>query len=152
MRYIFHLATKYPLSTFLIVVIWVLCFCTPPHTRLNNVRFIDKWTHFIMYGGTCLVIWCEYVRNHSKRRPGGETTGHGHEASEESAGHGHHQLLIWGWMAPIVMSGVLELLQEYCTGGHRNGDWLDLAANATGVLVAAILGLGLILVRMRNEE
>jgi hypothetical protein len=40
-----------------------------------------------------------------------------------------------------VMSGVLELLQEYCTFGRRSGDWLDLAANATGVTLAVVIGL-----------
>jgi hypothetical protein len=39
------------------------------------------------------------------------------------------------------MSGVLELLQEYCTGGHRNGDWLDFAANTLGVTLAVGVGL-----------
>ena len=39
------------------------------------------------------------------------------------------------------MSGIIELFQEYCTGGHRSGDWLDFAANATGVTIAALIGL-----------
>jgi hypothetical protein len=39
------------------------------------------------------------------------------------------------------MSGLLELLQAYCTGGHRNGDWLDFAANSLGVLLGAVFGL-----------
>jgi hypothetical protein len=38
------------------------------------------------------------------------------------------------------MSGLLELLQAYCTGGHRNGDWLDFAANSIGVLLGNLLG------------
>ena len=42
---------------------------------------------------------------------------------------------------PIIMGGVIELLQEYCTGGHRSGDWLDFAADATGVTLAAVIGL-----------
>ena len=42
--------------------------------------------------------------------------------------------------APIVASGIIELLQEYCTGGCRSGDWLDLAANSLGVALAAIIG------------
>lgn len=39
------------------------------------------------------------------------------------------------------MSGVIELIQEYCTWGQRSGDWLDLAANAAGVTLAAVLGV-----------
>lgn len=58
MRYSWHLITHYPLSTFLIVVIWFLCFwLSPPPTPLDNVAFIDKWTHMVMYLGTCSVIW-----------------------------------------------------------------------------------------------
>lgn len=30
--------------------------------------------------------------------------------------------------------------QAYCTGGRRSGEWLDLAANATGVVLAAFIG------------
>lgn len=127
MRYIFHLATKYPLSTFLIVVIWVLCFCTPPHTRLNNVRFIDKWTHIAMYLLTCSVIWAEYLRRHSKVE--------------------WRKTLILAWAAPIVMSGVIEILQATCTGGRRSGEWLDFAANSVGCTLG--LAIGILLVKFR---
>ena len=124
---------KYPFSVFCIALIWILSlFPVFPETPLDDVAFIDKWVHVVMYGGTFSVLWLEYALKH--KRPD------------------YKKLFIWAFLAPIVMSGILELLQEYCTGGHRNGDWLDLAANATGVLVAAILGLGLVLVRMRNEK
>ena len=38
------------------------------------------------------------------------------------------------------MGGLLELLQAYATT-TRNGDWLDFAANTTGVTLAGIVGL-----------
>ena len=53
------------------------------------------------------------------------------------------RLFLWAWLMPIVMSGCIELLQEYCTGGRRSGDWIDLAANATGVTLAALIGMAL---------
>ena len=37
------------------------------------------------------------------------------------------------------MSGVIELLQAYCTE-TRSGDWLDFLANTIGVALAALLG------------
>jgi hypothetical protein len=45
---------------------------------------------------------------------------------------------------PVAMSGIIELLQEYCTGGARSGEWLDLAANSAGITLAAVIGLLLI--------
>ncbi len=113
---------KYPLSSLCILLIWVLSL-TPifPETPFDNVKFVDKWTHLVMYGGTCSVIWWEYLRSHQQLNI--------------------RKLFLFAWLAPIMMSGVLELLQEYCTGGHRNGDWLDFAANSLGVTLAILFGL-----------
>jgi len=113
---------KYPFSCLCITLIWILSLMPFfPETPLDNVKFIDKWVHFVMYGGTFTVLWIEYTLKHKTAD--------------------YEKLFFWAFLAPIAMSGVLELLQEYCTGGCRNGDWLDFAANATGVLIAAILGL-----------
>ena len=122
---------KYPLSVVCIALIWILSL-TPffPETPLDNVRFIDKWVHILMYGGTFTVVWLEYYFKHKKPD--------------------YEKLFFWGWLAPILMSGIIELLQEYCTGGHRSGDFLDLAANATGVTVAAVIGLLILLLSPRR--
>ena len=116
-----RLIRTYPVSCLLLAAIWVLCFCTPPHTPLDNVAFIDKWTHIVMYASTCAAIWIEYLRTHktlSRRR-----------------------LFVWAWLAPVLMSGLIELLQAYCTGGRRSGDWLDFAANTAGATLAAVIGI-----------
>ena len=113
---------RYPLSLLCIVVIWILSLMPFfPETPLNHVKFIDKWTHFVMYGGTCSVIWWEYIGQH--RRLDGR------------------RLFLFAWLAPTLMGGLLELLQAYCTGGHRNGDWLDFLANTVGVTLGAVIGL-----------
>ena len=117
-------AHNYPFSVVCIVVVWFLSLCPYfPETPLKDVPFIDKWTHFVMYGGMCLCIWVEYWRRHS--RPD------------------YTRLFLWAWLAPIIMSGVLELLQEYATP-TRSGEWSDLAANATGVTLGAIIGILLV--------
>ena len=121
MNFIKHFIGKYPLSCLCVAAIWVLCFCTPPHTPLDQVAFMDKWTHLVMYGGTCSVMWIEYLRCH--RRPSLK------------------RLFVFDWLAPVLMSGVIELLQAYCTGGRRSGDWYDFAANTTGAVIGAIVGL-----------
>lgn len=116
-----HFLRTYPFSCLCIATIWVLCFCTMPHTPLDNVKLIDKWTHITMYAGTCTVIWIEYLRSHktfSRRR-----------------------LIVWAWLAPVLMSGLIELLQAYCTGGRRSGDWLDFAANSIGATLALVIGI-----------
>lgn len=104
------------------LLIWYLSFFTPPKTELDEVAFIDKWVHIIMYGGTCVVMWGEYLRRHKPVTQWG-------------------RLLFLAWLSPILMSGLIELLQAYCTGGTRSGDWIDLAANAIGVTMAAVLGM-----------
>ena len=121
MNLVKHFIVKYPLSCLCVAAIWVLFFCTPPHTPLDQVAFMDKWTHLVMYGGTCSVMWIEYLRCH--RRPSLK------------------RLFVFDWLAPVLMSGVIELLQAYCTGGRRSGDWYDFAANTTGAVIGAIVGL-----------
>ena len=114
-------AQNYPFSICCIVLIWVLSFIPFMEMEpVENVPFMDKWTHIIMYGGTCGVIWTEYVRGHLSLD--GE------------------KLFFYAWLLPILMSGVIELLQEYCTT-YRGGEWLDLAANTTGVTLAVVYGL-----------
>lgn len=129
MKYLYQSVRKYPLSVVLFLVIWYLSFFTPPQTRLDDVQFIDKWVHIIMYGGTCTVLWIEYLRRHDRLYA--------------------VSLSLLAWAAPILMSGLIEILQENCTGGRRSGDWLDFAANATGVTLAA--GIGLAIARYRKR-
>lgn len=121
MRHISHFVKKYPLSILCILLVWILSLSPMfPETPFQQVYLIDKYTHLIMYGGTCSVIWWEYLRSH--RIPDGE------------------KLLFYAVLCPIVMSGVLELLQEYCTA-DRSGDWLDLLANSIGVGIGAAIGM-----------
>lgn len=120
---------KYPVSCVLFLAIWYLSLFTPPKTHLDDVEFIDKWVHIIMYGVTCTVLWIEYSRKHLSPD--------------------YEKLFFWAWLSPIVMSGIIELLQEYCTV-RRSGDWLDLAANTTGVTLAAVIGLMILRHRTRR--
>jgi len=123
---------KYPFSCVLIATIWYLSlFFEAPETPLDNVMLIDKWVHMVMYGGTFTVLWIEYTRQHQQPDYG--------------------KLLVWALIAPIVMSGILELLQEYCTE-TRHGDWYDLLANSIGVVLAAAIGLILLRLHARRNK
>jgi hypothetical protein len=123
---------KYPFSCLCIALIWILSLIPFfPETPLNHVKFIDKWVHFVMYGGTFTVLWIEYTLKHKSPD--------------------YEKLFFWAFLAPVAMSGLLEILQEYCTGGCRNGDWLDFAANSVGVTIAAVIGLVITLLRNRLQ-
>lgn len=111
---------RYKFTLCCIALIWVLCFCTPPSVDgLDDVVGIDKVVHVLMYLGTCSILWWEYLRCHA-------------EADWK-------KLLLLAVASPILMSGIIELLQEYATT-HRGGDWWDFAANSLGVILAAIGG------------
>jgi hypothetical protein len=131
MQLLFKNIQKYPISSCLIALIWVLSLVPVfPETPLDDVAFIDKWVHVAMYGGTFTILWIEYAYQHKS--------------------YDYEKLFFWAWLAPIMMSGVLELLQEYCTGGHRSGEWLDFAANSTGVSLAGIIGLLILTLRPKS--
>ena len=117
----FDLLSAYPMSAICVAAIWVLCFCTPPRTPLDDVPLMDKWTHLVMYGGTCSVMWAETLRS---RRPF----------------PGMRRMLVYVWLCPVLMSGLIEILQAYCTGGRRSGDWLDFLANGIGATLGFAVG------------
>lgn len=114
---------KQPLSILLVVVIWIVCMIPVPETPLDNISFIDKWTHFAMYGVLTLTIQLEYGRRKN--------------SIEWS------RFCVFGIIAPIIMGGLVELAQAYLTNGVRSGDWLDFAANSTGVVIGCVIGIPL---------
>ncbi len=109
----------YPLTLLTVAVICYLSFFTPPQTELDNISNIDKLVHTCMYGGLSIIIWWEYLRK--------------------------HDTICWkrfipiSVVFPIMMSGIIELLQAYCTT-NRSGEWLDFAANSLGVILAFMAG------------
>lgn len=111
---------RYALTLCCIFLIWYLCLFKPPSISLGKVEGIDKVVHFLMYFGLCLVMWTEYMRCHHRLQ--------------------FRRLALAAVVAPIAMSGVIELVQNYCTT-TRSGEWADFAANSLGVVLAAIVAL-----------
>lgn len=111
-----RLFSRYYILTFLSAfVILVLCLMPIEDPPLKNVRFIDKWTHMVLFGGMCGVLFLEMTLNRLSRR----------------------------WVTPIaaaLFGGVVELLQAYCTT-CRSGEWLDFVADAVGACVVYLLVL-----------
>lgn len=128
----FKFIRHYPFSCLIIVAIWVLCLIPLPETPLDNVRFIDKWTHFIFYGGLCSVLWAEYGRRHSSIDK--------------------QRTLLWIVIAPVVMGGLIEIVQATCTHGVRNGDVTDWLADNIGVLIGQLIGIPLALYLSRLNK
>lgn len=120
MCFFIQIVRKYPLSLLCILLIGVLSLAPYfPETPLDNVAFIDKWTHLVMYGGTCTVIWWEYLRSHSAL---------------------NSRKLLITLAGMILLGGLMELLQAYCTT-TRSGEWLDFWADSIGVLLGYAIGL-----------
>lgn len=109
----------YPVSLAVAAVICYLSFFTPPETDMDEIPYIDKIVHVCMYGGLSTTLWIEYLFRHRSLS--------------------FKRLAVGAMLCPILMSGCIEILQATCTD-TRSGDWLDFAANCTGVILAALLG------------
>lgn len=110
---------KYPFSLSVLIVIFYLSLFKPPKNSLETIAGMDKVVHVFMYLGLSGVIWLEYLRSHRNQ----------FEAKK---------VVFSAIVAPILMSGCIEIIQATCTT-YRGGDWLDFAANSFGVLLASAI-------------
>lgn len=118
-----HYIKTYPLGLLIALAIVILSLAPFPEIpAAENIPLADKWTHMVMYGSLTLIIWIQYLRSHQKTN--------------------WVKLVIGGILAPAAWGGLMELAQAYLTT-YRSGDWLDFIANCIGVVIAAILGLGI---------
>ncbi len=129
MRNIQYILTKFPFSCIIIAGIWVLCFMNIPDTPLSDIRLIDKWTHAVMYLVLGFSLIFEYLRANKKAKL--------------------KAFMLWVWLLPVAMGGLIEILQEYCTSGRRSGDWLDFLADSIGSTIAFLIGILLVKCRAR---
>ncbi len=110
---------RYPLTAVTLLAVLILSLAPIGQMEMTqDVPFADKWTHMVMYGGLCLVWWMEYWRSHPKL---------------------DGRLLCWAIFMPVLLGGVLELLQAYATT-YRSGEWMDFVADSLGVLLGTLLG------------
>lgn len=114
---------KYPVSLVVILAVIYLSFFRPPGTGLDGIPGIDKVAHVCMYFGMSGMLWLEFLRAHRR-----DNTPLWHA-------------WVGALLCPVLFSGVVELLQEYCTT-YRGGDWMDFLANAAGALLASAVAQG----------
>lgn len=112
---------KYPVSLAIILMVIYLSFFKPPSTGLGTIPHLDKVAHVGMYFVMSGMLWLEFLRTHKR----------------------DHTPLWHAWigafLCPVLFSGIVELLQEYCTT-YRGGDWMDFVANTTGAALASLVG------------
>lgn len=129
---------SYPFTAIVTVgVVALSVFPIPEVEPLEEVPLIDKWVHFVMYGGLALAAWLD-SRRRVRRMSGGRAEG---------------MRLGWGvWTAavayPAALGGAMELVQAYLTT-YRSGDWLDFVADCVGVALAFPIGLACFLRKRR---
>ena len=150
---------QYPLTILLALAIWVVCLIPVPETPLNEISFIDKWTHFVMYAVLTLVLLYEYrraSRSSSAKAEGTtakadgmsakaddmSTKAEGMSAKAEGTAAGNkksNSRSAWLLLLPISQGCLVELAQAYLTT-CRSGDWFDALCNTLGVLIGAGIG------------
>lgn len=111
---------KMPWTLLVIGIILYLSFFKPPQTELDEIPNIDKLVHIGMYGFLATIAWLECLLRSTERFQLLKT-------------------LRFTFFTPIILSGMIELGQQYLTT-YRTGDWMDFAANCTGTILAAALG------------
>lgn len=119
----------FPFTLFLLVVISYLSFFKPPSTGMDEIPYMDKFVHIGMYAALSGTIWLEYLYHYRTR-------------------FRLRQIFYLGIIAPVLISGAIELGQAYLTT-NRSGDWFDFLANITGVILAALIGYYVVRPRMK---
>lgn len=125
-----HYIKKYPFSLgFILVVIYLSFFRPPSIPEVGRIPHFDKIVHVGMYFVMSSLLWWEFLRSH---RDNGRKLWHA---------------WIGAFLCPILFSGLIELMQQYCTD-YRGGDWLDFLANTTGVIIASYIAYCFVRPRM----
>lgn len=117
-----NLIKHYPLTAISVLIIIILSVMPlPDEPPLGDVPFIDKWVHFVMYGGMACAVWIDYYRKAKDKRI-------------------TLSVIFISIIYPIVLGGLLELVQAYLTT-YRSGDIIDFYADAVGGIIGFVVGI-----------
>lgn len=116
----FSYIKSYKFTFIFLVIILFLSFFKPPHfEEVETITYFDKIVHCMIYFVFCSIIWIE-TRIRKK------------ENIEFS------RMLVFALLFPILLSGFIELGQEYLTT-YRGAEWWDFIANSLGSGLSALL-------------
>lgn len=120
-----HLLTI--LVTVIIIILSILSI--PEKTPMSDFPLIDKWVHMVMYGGLAFIMWFDHVVRSGKVMS--------------------RNCVLWMVLYPIVLGGLMELVQAFFTT-CRSGDWIDFEADAIGTAIG--VGLSLLANKLWTEK
>lgn len=91
----------------------------PDNPPLGDVPLMDKWVHFVMYGGLVFAVWFDRYLQKNK----GKTY--------------LFALVVCVYAASL--GGIMEILQGMT--GYRSSEWLDFYADAVGAILATVISV-----------
>lgn len=132
MKYIRH----HIFSLLTLLLIAVLSLMPAQEFPQTDIKFADKWAHWVMYGFLTLVMGIDYVLRDEYLSTKPYTSWH------QRLAHKNKGTAIWQFLVIFIVAsvygGLMELGQAYLTTS-RHGDWLDVLANSFGALCALVL-------------
>lgn len=120
---------KHVFTLFALLLIATLSLMPSQEFPQVNVRFADKWAHWVMYGFLTLVMGTEMILAETKDKKKGKV--------KKTGGKAFGQFLLITVFS-CFFGGLMELGQAYLTTS-RHGDWLDVVANSFGAFCAFVL-------------
>ena len=127
---------KHIFSLLTLLLITVLSLMPAQEFPQTDIKFADKWAHWVMYGFLTLVMGIDYVlRDEYLRRKPSARNARWHV--RKNRGGAIWQLLAIAIIASVY-GGLMELWQAYLTTS-RHGYWLDVYANSFGALCAFVI-------------
>lgn len=139
MKYIRH----HIFSLLSLLLIAVLSLMPAQEFPQTDIKFADKWAHWVMYGFLTLVMGIDYVLRGEYLRA--KASAHRKEEQvHKEKGTAICQFLVI-FIVASVYGGLMELGQAYLTTS-RHGDWIDVWANSFGTLCAFLLLSGYYLI------
>lgn len=109
----------YPLSILVLSVLMYLSFMNTETLASVSFQGADKWVHVVMYLGVSSVFWFEWMKVHIRMGRRDCVKG-----------------MVFCFVIPIILGGLIEIAQEHLTRGMRSGDIYDFIADVIGTVIA----------------